>query len=70
MDNYVILAQQWTNPEDPDSNIAEWKVGTFEQVAYWLEKWEAEGFMCNVRRCSNPLNTEFVKARIDKVASA
>lgn len=67
MDEYVLLAQQWTNPQDPDSDIAEWKVGTFEQIAWWLEKWEAEGYICNVRRCGHPLNNEFIKARIEKV---
>lgn len=70
MNEYVLLAQQFSNPEDPESAIAEWKVGTFEQVAYWMEKWEAEGFACHVRRCTNPLNSEFVKARIEKVVMA
>jgi hypothetical protein len=70
MDEYVLLAQQYANWDDPESSIAEWKVGTFEQIAYWLEKWEAEGYACSVRRCGNPLNTEFIKARIEKVASA
>ena len=70
MNEYVLLAQQFGNPADFDSSIAEWKVGTFDQIVYWLNKWEAEGFICHVRRCTNPLNSEFVKARIDKVAMA
>jgi|DEB0MinimDraft_6_1074348.scaffolds.fasta_scaffold01229_12 hypothetical protein len=70
MNEYVVLAQKWANPSDPESDIAEWKVGTFEQIAYWLEKWEDEGYLCNVRRCTNPLNNEFVKARIEKVVQA
>lgn len=70
MDEYILTAIMWTNPEDPDSDVAEWKVGTFEQVAWWLEKWEKEGYVCHVRKCSRPLNTEFVKARIEKVAQA
>lgn len=64
MDEYVVLAQRM------DDDDAEWKVGTFEQVKYWLDEWENQGYYCNVRKCTRPLNIEFVRAGIDKVAIA
>lgn len=70
MDNYVVLATRMANPNDWESEECEWKVGTFDQAAYWVQKWEEHGFTVHVRRCTNPLNTEFVKARIEKVAQA
>lgn len=70
MDEYVILAMRYTNPSDPESDIADWKVGTFEQAKYWLSKWEEEGFICHVRRCTRPINIEFVREGIDRVAMA
>ena len=64
MSEYVVLAQQYMNPEDPDSEIVEWKVGTLEQAKYWIEKWERDGLNVHVRKCTAPLNSEFVKALI------
>jgi hypothetical protein len=64
MNEYVVLAHQFSNPEDWDSSIAEWKVGTIEQAKYWLEKWESEGYIVHVRQCTHPLNSEFVKAEL------
>jgi hypothetical protein len=68
MTEYVVLAQVWANKEDPDSNIAEWTVGTLEQAAYWTKKWEDEGYIVNVRKCTHPLNSEFVKAGLNHKA--
>ena len=65
MTEYVVLAQTWANKEDPESNIAEWTVGTLEQAAYWTKKWERDGYIVNVRKCTHPLNTEFVKAGLN-----
>ena len=65
MTEYVVLAQTWANKEDPESNIAEWTVGTLEQAAYWTKKWESDGYIVNVRKCTHPLNTEFVKAGLN-----
>jgi len=65
MNEYVVLAQTWSNKEDPESNIAEWTVGTLEQAAYWIKKWEDQGYTVNVRKCTHPLNTEFVKASLN-----
>jgi len=70
MDEYVLLAHEWANPGDEESIITEWKVGTFEQVQYWLKKWETEGFICHIRRCTRPINIEFVREGIDRVAIA
>jgi hypothetical protein len=66
MNEYVVLAHQYANLHDPESDIAEWKVGTFEQAAYWVNKWENEGYNVHVRKCTHPLNSEFIKAGIDK----
>jgi hypothetical protein len=66
MNEYVVLATQFTDPTDYDTELCEWKVGTLEQAKYWIEKWESEGYHVNVRKCTNPINPEFVKALIDK----
>jgi hypothetical protein len=65
MNEYVVLAQQYMNVNDPDSELVEWKVGTLEQAKFWVEKWERDGYNVHVRKCTNPLNSEFVKALID-----
>lgn len=65
MSEYVVLATQQMNIDDPESEIAEWKVGTLEQARYWIEKWEQDGYIVHVRKCTNPLNTEFVKAGLN-----
>ena len=65
MNEYVVLAQVWANESDPESNIAEWTVGTLEQAAYWTRKWEDQGYVVNVRKCTHPLNSEFVKAGLN-----
>jgi hypothetical protein len=65
MNEYVVLAQQLANKEDLESSIAEWTVGTLEQAAYWATKWERDGYIVNVRKCTHPLNTEFVKAGLN-----
>jgi hypothetical protein len=65
MTEYVVLAQVYANESDPESSIAEWVVGTLEQAAYWTRKWEDQGYKVNVRKCTHPLNTEFVKAGIN-----
>jgi hypothetical protein len=65
MNEYVVLAQQLANKEDFDSSIAEWTVGTLEHAAYWTKKWEDQGYTVNVRKCTHPLNTEFVKAGLN-----
>ena len=65
MNEYVVLAQQLANKEDLESSIAEWTVGTLEQAAYWVKKWENQGYTVNVRKCTHPLNTEFVKAGLN-----
>jgi hypothetical protein len=65
MTEYVVLAQQFGNKEDFDSSIAEWTVGTLEQARYWTEKWERDGYIVHVRKCTHPLNNEFVKAAIN-----
>jgi hypothetical protein len=70
MDEYVLLAHQFGNEADDDSYMQEWRTGTFEQIAYYLEKLESLGYTCSVRRATHPLNNEFVKARIDKVVRA
>ena len=70
MDEYIVLMQSYMNPDDPDSDIADWKVGTFEQAKYWVKKWENEGYTCSVRRCTRPINIEFVREGIDRVANA
>jgi len=70
MDEYIVLAQDYTNTDADGFPAADWKVGTFEQVKYWLEKWEADGMVCQIRKCTRPLNIEFVRAGIDKVAMA
>jgi len=65
VNEYVVLAQMWANQDDPESNIAEWTVGTMEQAAYWTKKWEEQGYFVNVRKCTHPLNTEFIKAGLN-----
>jgi hypothetical protein len=65
MNEYVILAQQYMNPSDYESELVEWKVGTLEQAKFWYEKWTGEGYNVHVRKCTNPLNPEFVQALID-----
>jgi hypothetical protein len=65
MNEYVVLAQMWANEADPESNIAEWTVGTLEHAAYWTQKWEDQEYTVNVRKCTHPLNTEFVKAGLN-----
>jgi hypothetical protein len=65
MNEYVVLATQWMNPSDPDSEICEWTVGTLERAAYMAKKFEDEGFTVHVRKCGNPLNTEFIKAGLN-----
>jgi len=65
MNEYVVLAQMWGNEDGAETNIAEWTVGTLEQAAYWTKKWEDQGYFVNVRKCTHPLNTEFVKAGLN-----
>ena len=65
MTEYVVLAPTMANESDPDSSIAEWIVGTLDQAAYWTQKWEDQGYTVNVRKCTHPLNTEFVKAGLN-----
>ena len=65
MNEYVVLATQHMNPEDPESEVAEWIVGTMETAAYWAQKWEDQGYVVNVRKCTHPLNNEFVKAGLN-----
>ena len=68
MSEYVVLAQQLANKEDLESSIAEWMVGTMEQAAYWVQKWEDQGYIVHVRKCTHPLNPEFVKAGLNHKA--
>jgi len=63
MNEYVVLAQ--TTNGSIDDTAAEWTVGTLEQAAYWTKKWEDEGYLVHVRKCTHPLNSEFVKAGIN-----
>lgn len=65
MNEYVVLAHVYANEYDFDSGISEWVVGTLEQAAHWTTKWEREGYKVEVRKCTHPLNTEFVKAGIN-----
>ena len=65
MNEYVVLALQWMNKEDPQSDVAEWTVGTLEHAAHWAKKWEDQGYTVHVRKCTHPLNTEFVKAGLN-----
>lgn len=65
MDEYVVLATQYANINDPESEIPEWTVGTLEQAKYWIDKWERAGYAVHVRKCTRPLNSEFVKASIN-----
>lgn len=65
MNEYVVLATQYANVNDPESEIAEWTVGTLEQAAYWTKKWEDAGYKVNVRKCTHPLNPEFIKAGLN-----
>ncbi len=65
MNEYVVLAQVYANESDLESSIAEWTVGTLEQAAYWTRKWETEGYNVHVRKCTHPLNSEFVKAGLN-----
>ena len=62
MNEYVVLANSVV---DNDFGPAQWTVGTLEQARYWTEKWEKEGYTVNVRKCTHPLNIEFVKANIN-----
>lgn len=65
MNEYVVLATQQINIDDPESEVAEWTVGTLEQAKYWTEKWERDGYAVHVRKCTHPLNNEFVKAAVN-----
>ena len=65
MNEYVVLATRQWNVDDPESETCEWKVGTLEQAAHWTNKWEGEGYIVHVRKCTHPLNTEFVKAGLN-----
>lgn len=65
MNEYVVLAQLMANKADLESTIAEWTVGTLEHAAHWAKKWEDQGYMVHVRKCTHPLNTEFVKAGLN-----
>ena len=62
MNEYVVLANKVL---DNDFGPAQWVVGTMEQAAYWTERWEGEGYIVHVRKCTHPLNTEFVKAGLN-----
>ena len=65
MSEYVVLAQKFMNEADPESSIADWTVGTREQVMYYVKKWKDEGFFVSVRKCSHPLNIEFFGAGLN-----
>lgn len=65
MNEYVVLAQQWMNEADFESNVERWTVGTMEQAAYWTKKWEDQGYKVDVRKCTHPLNPEFIKAGLN-----
>jgi hypothetical protein len=65
MTEYVVLAQQEFNIFDPESDVAEWRVGTLDQAKFWYEKWTSQGYEVQVRKCTNALNPEFVQALID-----
>lgn len=65
MNEYVVLATQYMNVDDPESELCEWTVGTREQVSYWIKKWEEQGYKVNVRKCTHPLDVEFFKAGLN-----
>lgn len=65
MDEYIV----YCSTVEPGGR---WSFGTFEQVRATLLEWEQdpECLMPAVRRCTKPINIEFVREGIDKVAAA